>query len=395
MSGGPSQLDTFDPKPAIARYQGQRPSEVEIRTERTTGGLYPSPFRFRRGGQSGIFVSDLLPRIRESIDDICVIRSMHTFSPNHEPAVNFMASGRIDASHPTLGAWTSYGLGSENDDLPAFVALGSVDRRLVRNGYLPGEHQGTPILVNSSNPEKMIPNLRNGQWDPCQQAAQLKFLRQLNSEHLGHRGPDAMLEARMRAVATAARMQTTAAEVFDLSHEPQHVRRLYGTGTFADTCLLARRLVEHGVRFIQIDHGNWDHHTDINVRIPSLCKAMDQPVAGLIQDLKQRGLFEDTLIIWGGEFGRTPVSESQDGRDHNSYGFTMWLAGGGVRGGTVHGATDEFGFRAVEDRVSVHDLHATVLYLLGVDHKQLTFRYSGRDFRLTDVHGNVVTQVLS
>jgi uncharacterized protein (DUF1501 family) len=320
---------------------------------------------------------------------------MHTFSPDHEPAVNFMASGRIDASHPTLGAWTSYGLGSENDDLPAFVALGAVDRRLVRNGYLPGEHQGTPILVNSSNPEKMIPNLRNGQWDPSQQTAQLRFLRQLNSEHLERRGPDAMLEARMRSMAIAARMQTTAAEVFDLSREPEHVRRLYGKGSFADTCLLARRLVEHGVRFIQIDHGNWDHHTDINVRIPSRCKAMDQPVAGLIQDLKQRGLFDETLIIWGGEFGRTPVSESQDGRDHNSYGFTMWMAGGGVRGGTVHGATDEFGFRAVEDRVSVHDLHATVLHLLGVNHERLTFRYSGRDFRLTDVHGRVVTQILS
>jgi hypothetical protein len=395
MSGGPSQIDTFDPKPEIGRLEGQRPSDVKLRTERTTGGLYPSPFKFRAGGQSGIPVSDLLPRIRGCIDDICVIRSMHTFSPNHEPAINFMASGRIDASHPTLGAWVSYGLGSENDNLPQFVALGGVDHRLVRNGFLPGEHQGAPIAVDSSAPEKMIPNLRNSQYDDQQQAQQLAFLRRLNATHLEQRGRDSRLLARIRAMETAARMQLTAAEVFDIRSEPRHVREAYGKGKFADTCLLARRLIEHGVRFVQIDHGGWDHHTDINVRIPRSCRAVDRPVAALIQDLKQRGLLEETLIIWGGEFGRTPVSESQDGRDHNSYGYTMWLAGGGVRGGTVYGATDDFGFRAVQDRVSVHDLHATILYLLGIDHEKLTYRYSGRDFRLTDVYGRILRDVVA
>ncbi len=395
MSGGPSHLDTFDPKPLVKQFEGQRPSAVQLQTERTTGGLYPSPFPFRPGGQSGILVSDLLPRIRACIDDICVLRSMHSFSPNHQPAVNFMASGRIDASHPTLGAWVSYGLGTENQNLPGFVALGGVDHRLIRNGFLPGEHQGTTIDVQSAAPEKMIAHLQNPKLTRPQQSAQLDFLRQMNQAHQQARGTDALLDARIRALETAFRMQFTAGEVFDLRHEPKAVRDAYGEGPFATTCLLARRLIENGVRFVQIDRGGWDHHTNINANLPRLSRSIDQPIAALITDLKQRGLLEETLLVWGGEFGRTPVSESQDGRDHNSYGFTMWLAGGGVRSGMTYGATDDFGFRAVEKRVSVHDLHATILHLLGIDHEQLTYRYSGRDFRLTDVHGQVVQEILA
>jgi hypothetical protein len=395
MSGGPSHLDTFDPKPMVKQFEGQRPAEVQLQTERTTGGLYPSPFPFRPGGKSGIPVSDLLPRIRACIDDICVIRSLYSFSPNHQPAVNFMASGRIDASHPTLGAWVSYGLGTENQNLPGFVALGGVDHRLIRNGFLPGEHQGTPVDVQSAAPEQMIAHLRNPKLSRQQQGWQLDFLRQMNQAHRQARGEDALLDARIRAMETAFRMQFTAGEVFDIRKEPPAVRDAYGEGPFATICLLARRLIENGVRFVQIDRGGWDHHTNINVNIPKLCRSIDQPIAALITDLKRRGLFEETLLVWGGEFGRTPVSESQDGRDHNSYGFTMWLAGGGVKGGLAYGATDDFGFRAVENRLSVHDLHATILHVLGIDHEQLTYRYSGRDVRLTDVHGRVVQEILA
>jgi hypothetical protein len=395
MNGGPSHLDTFDPKPKVNEYAGQRPGDVEIRTERTTGGLYPSPFRFRPGGQSAILVSDLLPKLRECVDDLCLIRSMHTVSPNHQPAISYLATGRIDAIHPSLGAWVSYGLGSENRDLPGFIALGNGDRRLVRSGFLPGEHQGMSVDTKSFEPDQMLPHLRNDRLDGGQQSRQMELLRELNQTHRDERGPDALLEARIRALETAFRMQHTAREVFDIQREPDHVRRLYGESSFGRSCLLARRLAESGVRFIEIDSGGWDHHTNINDRIPGNCRTIDQPIAALIQDLKRCGLFDETLLVWGGEFGRTPVSESDDGRDHNSFGFTMWLAGGGVRGGMTYGATDEFGFRAVENPVSVHDLHATILHLLGIDHEQLTYHYSGRDFRLTDVYGNVIREILA
>jgi hypothetical protein len=400
MSGGPSQIDMFDPKPLIKKFEGQRPAETQLTTERTTGGLLPSPFKFQPGGECGIEVSDLVPHLRDQIDDICLIRSMHTFSSNHQPAINFIVSGRIDATHPTLGAWVSYGLGTENQNLPGFVALGGKDHRLIRNGFLPGEHQGTPINVSgeSLDPEKMIDHLKNARFDREQQARQLEFLRRINTSHFEQRGAvDPLLEARLRAMETAARMQFTASEVFDVRKETKAVREAYGESHFGNACLLARRLVENGVRFVQVDaaEASWDHHTNINDRIVGSCRAIDQPIAALIEDLKQRGLFEDTLIVWGGEFGRTPVSESQDGRDHNSYGFTMFLAGGGVKGGVAYGATDDFGFRAVENRVSVHDLHATILHLIGIDHEALTYRYSGRDIRLTDVHGHVLSEILA
>ena len=397
MSGGPSHLDLFDPKPLIKKYEGQRPADVDLRTERVTKGLLPAPWEFRPGGQCGTEVSDLLPRLRECVDDMCVIRSVVGGNPNHAPAANYLFSGRIDQIHPSLGAWASYGLGTGNQNLPAFVSLSKegTASRYVRNGYLPGEHQGTPINIGEEDPEKMVRYLRNQQVGPERQAQQLKFIEQLNREHLASRPQDSALEARIRAMETAFRMQFAAGEAFDVRGETQAVREEYGTGWFGNGCLVARRLVERGTRFIQLEHSRWDHHEHIERDIQTLSREIDQPIAALLKDLKRRGLLEETLVIWGGEFGRTPVSENGNGRDHNHYGFTMWLAGGGVRGGLAYGATDDFGFRAVQDRVSMHDLHATILHLLGLDHERLTYRYSGRDFRLTDVEGRIITDVLA
>jgi hypothetical protein len=397
MAGGPSHLDLFDPKPSLRRYQGQRPAATELRTERLTGGLLPSPWRFSRCGQSGLEISELLPHLQRCADDLCLVRSVHGANPNHSPASDFLMTGRTDATHPSLGAWVSYGLGTENEDLPGFVSLRQVDNgsRLTRNGYLPGEYQGTPIDLTEQSPERMIRHLRNGRNDPDQQRRQMEFLRELNAAHQQERGADALLEARIRALETAYRMQTVAGAAFDVHREPAPVRDAYGPGPFATGCLLARRLVERGVRYVHLELQRWDHHSNIERELPLMCRQLDQPAAALLRDLKQRGLLEETLVVWGGEFGRTPVSENGNGRDHNHYGFTMWLAGGGVKGGLVHGATDEFGFRAVQDRVSVHDLHATILYLLGLDHQRLTYRYSGRDFRLTDVSGEVIRPILA
>ena len=393
MAGGPSHLDLLDPKPAIAKSAGQRPDGVALRTERVTGGLLPSPFAFEKCGQSGIDVSELMPNLRGCVDDLCVLRGVYGSNPNHGPATNFMISGRIDQTHPSLGAWVSYGLGTVNRNLPGFVSLGN-SFGSSRNGYLPGEHQGTPIDTDKPSPDQMIRHLRNPKLDRAAQERQLEFLRRSNEAHLADRGEDALLEARIRSMETAFRMQTAAPEVFDIRKEDAATRELYGEGKFANTCLLARRLVENGVRMVQVVNGGWDHHSDISKEIRKKSKEIDRPIAGLLTDLKRRGLLDDTLVIWGGEFGRTPVSENGDGRDHNPFGFTMWMAGGGVKGGLVHGATDEFGFKAVEGRVGVHDLHATILHLLGLDHEKLTYRYSGRDFRLTDVAGEVVREIL-
>ena len=397
MSGGPSHIDMLDPKPSIKEYEGQRPAAVDLRTERVTRGLLPSPFEFRPGGECGTEVSDLLPYTRQCVDDMCVVRSVIGGNPNHAPAANWLFSGRIDQIHPSLGAWVSYGLGAENSNLPGFVSLkkGGSPSRYVRNGYLPGQHLGTPIDINSDEPDKMIRYLRNSGLNDERQLRQLEFMRRLNRSHLEDRGVDDQLDARIRAMETAYNMQFTAGEACDLHSEPQHVREAYGEGYFSNGCLLARRLVERGVRFIHIEHSRWDHHENLNSEIARLSQEVDQPIAALLVDLKQRGLLDETLVVWGGEFGRTPVSENGNGRDHNHYGFTMWLAGGGIKGGITHGATDEFGFKAVEDRVTVHDLHATILHLLGLDHEQLTYRYSGRDFRLTDVHGRVVDEILT
>ncbi len=397
MAGGPSHLDLFDPKPALTKYAGQRPPAADLRTERVTGGLLPSPFAFKPGGKSGLMVSDLLPKLRERADDLCVIRSVYASNPNHSPAANFLAAGRIDASHPGVGAWVSYGLGSENQDLPGFVSLGAGfgQAGFERSGYLPGQHQATRVGGRSTDPEKMIRHLKNPALDKDRQRLQLDALQALNKSHAAANGQDPQLESRVKAMETAFRMQFAAGEAFDVRKEPQSVRDEYGPGEFASGCLLARRLVERGVRFVQLSLGGWDHHANINKDIKKNCDAIDRPTAALLADLKRRDLLKDTLVIWAGEFGRTPVSENGDGRDHNPFGFTAWMAGGGVKGGVTHGATDELGFKAVDGRVSVHDLHATVLHLLGLDHEKLTYRHAGRDFRLTDVHGRVVTEVLA
>jgi hypothetical protein len=311
-----------------------------------------------------------------------------------------MNLGIITPTRPSLGAWLSYGLGTENADLPGFVVL--CPGRPVRfaemwsSGFLPAEHQGTYVNHSDLDPARMFPYLR-GAAPASVQRRQLDLLRALNEEHRDQRGGDAALDARIKAMETAYRMQTAAGDAFDLRREPEKVRAEYGSGHFAHGCLLARRLVERGVRFVQVYYGNgqpWDTHNKHNEAVKNLARDIDQPVATLLTDLKRRGLLDDTLVIWGGEFGRTPTSENGDGRDHNHWGFSMFLAGGGIRGGTAYGATDEFGFRAVEDKVHVHDLHATILHLLGIDHERLTYRYAGRDFRLTDVYGRVVSEIV-
>jgi hypothetical protein len=398
MTGGPSQMDLFDPKPALAKYAGQRPSSVDLRTERVTGGLLPSPFQFHRRGRNGVEVSELLPKLGAVIDDVCVLRSVHTFNPTHTPARSLIHSGNISAVRPTMGAWLSYGLGSENANLPGFVVFsGGAGGSLWRSGFLPAEHQGTQISKVESTPDKMVRYLRNAEMAPDAQRRQLDLMQALNRRHADGAGGDEFLEGRIQAMETAFRMQFAATDAFDLKNEPARVREGYGTTDFANQCLLARRCVERGVRSVFVYYGAgqpWDDHQKIEKNLRGRCPDMDQASAALITDLKQRGLLDETLIVWGGEFGRTPVSESGDGRDHNPYGFTMWMAGGGVQGGIAYGATDEFGFKAVENRISVHDLHATILHQLGLDHEKLTYRYAGRDFRLTDVAGEVVKGIL-
>ncbi len=399
MTGGPSQLDMFDPKPALEKYAGQRPPSVDLRTERVTGGLLPSPFAFRKYGQGGIDVSELLPQLAASADDLCVIRSMYTFNPTHTPARNLIHSGNIASTRPSLGAWVSYGLGTENENLPAFVVLSpnAGGGSLWRSGFLPAEHQGTHFNHSEAEPEKMIRYLRNTQLNPEAQRRQLDLVQSLNREHRDSFGADSFLDSRIQAMESAYRMQFDALDVFDVRKEPEAIRTEYGTTPFANGCLLARRLVERGVRYIHIYYGvgqPWDDHKEINSNLRTRCPDMDQASATLIRDLKRRGLLDQTLIVWGGEFGRTPVSENGDGRDHNPYGYTMWLAGGGIKTGQAYGTTDEFGFQAVENRVSIHDLHATLLHQLGLDHERLTYRYAGRDFRLTDVQGQVVRDIL-
>ena len=400
LTGGPSHIDMFDPKPALQKYAGQRPESVDLRTERMTAGLLPSPFEFQRYGEGGVEVSELLPNLAGVADDLCVIRSMYTFNPTHTPARNLIHSGNIASTRPSLGAWLSYGLGTENQNLPGFVVLSPSVRggSLWRSGFLPAEHQGTHFNHSEVDPEKMIRYLRNTKLSPEAQRKQLDLLTALNRDHRAASGPDAFLDARIQAMETAYRMQFAALDVFDVRKEPDAVREEYGSTPFANGCLLARRLVERGVRYVHVYYGPgqpWDDHKEINKKLRERCPDMDQGAAALLRDLKRRGLLDETLVVWGGEFGRTPVSEAGDGRDHNPYGFTMWMAGGGVRGGLSYGNTDEFGFQAVENRISIHDLHATILNQLGFDHERLIYRYAGRDFRLTDVHGRVITELLA
>ncbi len=412
MNGGPSHVDTFDPKPALAKYVGKPLPMENLRTERKTGAAYPSPFKFQKYGQSGIEVSELFPNVAESIDDICVIRSCYADVPNHEPSLLLMNCGEARLVRPSMGSWVTYGLGTENQNLPGFIAMcpGGYPIQESQNwqcGFLPGVFQGTYIDTKHTKIEKLIEHIKNNYTSMPEQRAQLDLLHQLNDRHSKRRQKDAQLEARIESYELAYRMQMDATDAFDISKEPENIRKMYGEGTQARQILTARRLIERGVRFVQVWTGEgqpWDNHDDIEVNHRRLAKDCDQAIGALLKDLKQRGLLDDTLVIWGGEFGRTPTVELPqpganagkiNGRDHNHYGFTTWMAGGGVKGGHVHGATDEFGFQAVENKVHIHDLHATILQLLGFDHEKFTYRYAGRDFRLTDVHGNVVKQIIA
>jgi hypothetical protein len=395
MNGGPSQVDTFDPKPALARYNGQTPPSTRS-TERRTGGLMMSPFRFNNCGKSGLPVSEIFPKIGECADDLCVIRSMYTNVPNHEPSLLMMTCGDMQPVRPSMGSWLLYGLGSENQNLPGFVTMCPgfpvVGPALWSNSFLPGIFQGAHINNSNMDPRRVLQNLSNGYLSQPAQREQVDLMRRLNEMHLQQRGgSDNPLEARIQSMEMAFRMQFEAQEVFDLNRETAATRDLYGRGQFNDACLVARRLVERGVRAVQIFTGAgqpWDDHGNI-LNHRNNARTVDQPVAALLKDLKARGLLEDTLVLWGGEFGRTPTSEGATGRDHNNHGFSVFLAGGGVKGGMAWGASDEFGFAAAENRMHVHDLHATILHLMGINHERLTYRYSGRDFRLTDVSGVV------
>ncbi len=411
MNGGPSQVDTFDNKPSLVKYHGKA-IPLGLRTERKTGAAYQSPFSFKKYGQSGIEVSELFAKTAERIDDICVIRSMHADVPNHEPSLMLMNCGDARQVRPSLGSWALYGLGTENQNLPGFMVMcpGGYpisESQNWQSGFLPGIYQGTYLDTKNTELDKLIEHIRNHRTSSPRQRNQLDLLAELNREHQEKRAREAELEARIQSFELAFRMQSEASDAFDVNREPQHIRDMYGPGVQARQLLISRRLLERGVRYIQLWHGEgqpWDSHDDIATEHKRLAGQCDQGIAALLTDLKQRGMLEDTLVMWGGEFGRTPTVElptpgsnqgKMNGRDHNHYGFTMWLAGGGVKGGHIHGATDEFGFQAVEDKVHVHDLHATILHLLGFNHETFTYRYAGRDFRLTDVHGKVIPGILA
>ena len=418
QSGGPSQLDLWDPKPGLrARHGEEFPESLRAGQRLTTmtasQGRFPviaSPYRFRRHGQSGIEVSELLPHTAKMVDDLCVIRSLHTNAINHDPGISFMQTGHELPGRPSMGAWLDYGIGSENRDLPAFVVLLSyganladqpLSPRMWSAGFLPGSHQGVHFrggsdpLLYLNDPAFPSPARKRGLLDA---------LGELNRRHFERTG-DSAIEARIDQYELAYRMQRSVPGLADLSGEPDATFERYGPdarvpGTFAANCLMARRLAERDVRFVQLYHTGWDHHKKIGEYLPKLCRETDQPCAALLRDLKERDLLKDTLVVWGGEFGRTTFSQGSIddagyGRDHHPRCFTMWVAGGGFQGGRVHGVTDEFCYNVVEDPVSVHDLHATLLHQLGIDHERLTFRFQGRRYRLTDIHGEVRTSLLA
>ncbi len=404
-NGGPSQVDTFDPKPALASYAGKPLPKGHLKTESKTGGVLPSPYKFQRYGSSGIEISELFPRLAQRADELCIIRSMQADLPNHEASLLLMNCGDARLSRPSVGSWITYGLGSENQNLPGFIVLCPNGYPIQesdnwRSAFLPGAYQGTFIDSQHEKLERLVEHIRNPALSPTDQRQQLDLLRELNRAHAEERKGESLLEARIQSFELAFRMQGEVATAFDLSRETKATKELYGPGVQARQMLTARRLLEMGVRFVQVWSGAgqpWDDHTDLASHHRELAQGCDQALAALLTDLMQRGMLEETLVLWGGEFGRTPTGQlpQLSGRDHNHYGFTLWMAGGGVRGGYVHGATDDFGFRAIEKPVHVHDLHATMLYLLGFEHEQLTYRSAGRDFRLTDVHGEVVHALLA
>jgi hypothetical protein len=442
MNGGLSTIDAFDPKPALEKYDGQPLPGGEIKTERKTGALMKSPFTFKKYGQCGMDVSELWPHLAECVDDIAWVRSVYTEIPNHEPSCLMMNTGANQAGRPSLGAWLTYGLGTENQNLPGYVVLcpdvpTTVGPPLWGNGFLPAINQGTYIsdkvatpegdappmempqkdkdgkemkadkkveVEKSFDPKKLISFVNNPKFELPEQRREIDLLNKMEALRREKDGSDPQIEAVLKSMETAYRMQTEAPEVFDIRKESEATLKLYGEGSTARGCLMAVRLAEKGVRMTQVYYAKgdpWDAHGDIMAHKIN-AKNSDQAFAAVIKDLKGRGLWDDTLVVCGSEFGRTPVREVgggggsvKRGRDHNPFGFTMWLAGGAIKGGTIYGATDDFGFKAVEKPAHVHDIHATILYLMGIDHTKLTYRYSGRDFRLTDVHGEVIHEIIA
>ena len=429
MNGGMSTVDAFDPKPALDKYDGQPLPGGTVKTERKTGELMKSPFAFKKYGECGMDVSELWPYLGEVADDIAWIRSVYTDIPNHEPSCLMMNTGANQAGRPSMGAWMTYGLGTENESLPGYVVLcpdvpTTVGPPLWSNGFLPAINQGTfisskiqeapggPVETDKTkvtvekgfDPKKLISFVNNPKFSLDEQRRELDLLQKIERMRMESTGPDAQVEATIKSMEVAYRMQTEAPDVFDIRKETEATQKLYGPGSTARGCLTAVRLIEKGVRMVQVYYAKgdpWDAHADIMAHKVN-AKNSDQPFAAVIKDLKSRGLWKDTLVVCGSEFGRTPVREVggngggiKKGRDHNPFGFTMWLAGGAVKGGTIYGATDDFGFKAAEKPVHVHDIHATILYLMGIEHKKLTYRYSGRDFRLTDVAGNVLNDIVA
>ena len=413
MHGGPSQIDTFDYKPRLNRESGQ-PFPLELSNafgedkskNKKKPPLLGSPWAFRRHGQAGLWVSALLPETAKCADDLCVIRSLHTEGQAHGEATLRLHTGASNLVRPSVGSWVTYGLGSENESLPGFVTISPPrahgGAQNYSSAFLPASYQGTPIgSADVPMGQAEIPFLKNADLSTRQQRRQLDLIQEMNRQHLAQAQRDPNIEGLIESFELAFRMQSEAPDLMKLDNESPATKALYGIGQketddFGRSCLLARRFAEAGVRYIQVSTGyKWDQHKDLVDGHNAIARATDRPIAGLLQDLKGRGLLDDTLVVWGAEFGRTPFAENENGRDHNPQGFTMWMAGGGVRGGFAHGATDDYGRHAVTDKVHIHDLHATLLHLLGLNHERLTYRYSGRDFRLTDVHGNVVREILA
>jgi hypothetical protein len=407
MDGGPSQVDTFDPKPRLDREHGEA---IKIAVQPTqfdnVGKVLKSPWAFRQYGQSGIPVSDLFPHVATCVDDLAIIRSMTADFSEHTGANYFMHSGHGQQGRPSMGAWVTYGLGSECQNLPGFVVLNSGmippgGWDCFGSGFLPATFQGSSFQRG----ERPVADLAPSESDRASQRRKLDLVRHLDRGVLDRLGADDKLESAIANYELAFRMQSAVPDLMDLSGESEATRQLYGlddpaTEAFGRECLIARRLVERGVRFVELlcqnlGHDRWDQHSNLKGGHADNARATDKPIAGLLKDLKSRGLLDETLVFWGGEFGRTPMAQGTDGRDHNPFGFTVWLAGSGVKGGTVYGATDEYGYYAVENKTEVYDLHATMLYLLGIDHKKLTYRFGGRDMRLTDVHGEVIKDILA
>jgi hypothetical protein len=410
LTGGPSHLDTFDYKPLLQRDSGKPLPFAKPRVQfAETGRLLGSPWKFRQYGQSGSWISDLFPHVAGCVDDICFLHSLHGTNAAHGGALLKLHTGSDNFVRPSMGSWITYGLGTENANLPGFITIcPTLAHGGVKNwgsAFLPAPYQGTPLGNASIPADKARVNfIKNARTAPGLQRLQLDMLAEMNRDDLARGGPDRALEGRLESFELAFRMQTEMPEIEDVARESRATRRAYGlddpvTANFGRQCLLARRFAERGVRFVQVTHSDafvqWDQHSDLKKGHAKNAREVDKPIAALLRDLKARGLLDDTLVLWGGEFGRTPTAQGTDGRDHNPEGFTMWLAGGGVKGGFHYGATDDYGYYAVQQKMHIHDLHATILHLMGLDHERLTYRYAGRDFRLTDVSGVVAREVIA